>query len=80
MPRFGIFQGEKDDGTVKVRAVDDFSWSCSHGGRKRKRSDIKSNSINGNYEPDVVMKHDHLDDLLASMRYHFSLTQQVQCF
>ena len=27
-PRFGVEQGLKDDGSVKVRAVDNFSWSC----------------------------------------------------
>ena len=78
VPRFGITQGLKQDGTVKVRAVDHFSWSCSSGSKKRKRHDMKSDSVNGHYEPDVEMKHDHLDDLLASVKYHYHATQQVE--
>jgi hypothetical protein len=27
-PRFGVEQGLKEDGSIKVRAVDNFSWSC----------------------------------------------------
>ena len=28
--RFGVVQGTKSDGSVKVRAVDHFSWSCKY--------------------------------------------------
>lgn len=77
MPRFGIDQGEKPDGTKKVRAVDHFSWSRGQKNKKRKKSEIKSDSVNGHYVPDVGMKHDHLDDLVASMKLHYALTSQV---
>ena len=77
VPRFGITQGQRPDGTAKVRAVDNFSWSYSGGKRKRKRCDIKYDSINGHFEPDCLLKHDHLDDLKASMDFHFTLTARV---
>ena len=79
MPRFGIDQGCKPDGTKKVRAVDHFSWSCAKKGGKRKRSEMKADSINGHYEPDTEMKHDHLDDLLESARFHYELLTEVCC-
>ncbi len=78
VPRSGITQGCEPDGTVKLRAVDHFSWSYSHGSRKRKRQDIKSGSVNGHYVPDTVMKHDHLDDLMASMKFHHETTSQAR--
>lgn len=78
VPPFGIAQGHTVNGAVKVRAVDIFSWSCRSGGKKRRRSEMKSSSVNGHYEPDTVMRHDHLDDLLGSMRFHHELSSQVQ--
>lgn len=71
VPRFGITQGEK------VRAVDHFSWSHAPERRKRKRAEIKSRSVNGHFEPDEEMKHDHLDDLVTSMKLHYAMTSQV---
>ena len=71
VPRFGITQGEK------VRAVDHFSWPHAPERRKRKRAEIKSRSVNGHFEPDEEMKHDHLDDLVASMKLHYAMTSQV---
>ena len=71
VPRFGITQGGK------VRAVDHFSWSHAPKCRKRKRAEIKYRSVNGHYEPDEDMKHDHLDDLVASMKLHYAMTSQV---
>ena len=71
VPRFGIIQGTRPDGSIKVRPVDHFSWS--HGPRKRSRAEVKAGSINGHYNMPGSVAHDHLDDLLASMRLHFEL-------
>ncbi len=68
VPRFGVAQGTKPDGTEKIRAVDNFSWSHSMGRRKRKKCDIKSESVNGHFSSDTPIQHDHLDDLMAAMR------------
>ena len=78
MPRFGIEQGTKPDGSTKVRAVDHFSWSHSAGKRKRKRSEIRAGSVNGHYNPDTDLKHDHLDDLAAAMRAHYERLSKVR--
>ena len=75
VPRFGIIQGTRQDGTIKVRPVDHFSWS--HGSRKRSRAEVKADSINGHYNMPGSVAHDHLDDLLASMRLHFELIGDV---
>ena len=40
VPRFGVEQGVKPDGSVKIRAIDHFSWSASDAvtaGMKRTR-------------------------------------------
>ena len=79
-PRFGVEQGVKQDGTKKVRAVDHFSWSRSNGQKKRRRRDVKSESINGHFTPDMAIKHDHLDDLLAAMRLQHDTTGQACTF
>ena len=79
-PRFGVEQGVKQDGTKKVRAVDHFSWSHSNGQKRRKRRDVKSESINGHFTPDMTIKHDHLDDLLAAMRLQHDTTGQACTF
>ena len=76
-PRFGVEQGVRPDGTKKLRAVDHFSWSQSGGQKKRKRREIKWNSINGHFTSDAEVKHDHLDDLLAAMKLQFETTGQV---
>ena len=49
---------------MKIRPVDHFSWS-NVATRSRKR--IKLNSVNGMTEVPEAIKHDHLDDLVASM-------------
>ena len=41
VPRFGVAQGLKPDGSAKIRAVDHFSWSCTSGQKKRKRAEVK---------------------------------------
>ena len=73
VPRFGISQGLRPDGSLKLRAVDHLSWSRRKRGRKRKEA-----SVNGHYQPDVEMKHDHLDDLLVTMRLHKERTSSVR--
>ena len=54
----------REDGKMKIRPVDHFSWS-NVASRSRKR--IKLNSVNGMTEVPEAIKHDHLDDLVASM-------------
>ena len=76
-PRFGVEQGVRPDGTLKLRAVDHFSWSHANGLRKRKRRDVKWASINGHFTPGVELKHDHLDDLLAAMKLQYVSTGQA---
>lgn len=76
-PRFGVEQGVRADGTKKLRAVDHFSWSHAKGQKKRKRREVKFDSINGHFTADVDLKHDHLDDLLAAMKVQFESTGQV---
>ncbi len=62
----------RPDGTKKLRAVDHFSWSHKGKGCKRRRAkaDVKADSVNGHYSMTTEVKHDHLDDLMASMRMH----------
>ena len=76
-PRFGVEQGVRADGSKKLRAVDHFSWSCAKGQKKRKRREVKFDSINGHFTTEVDLKHDHLDDLLAAMKEQFVATGQV---
>ena len=78
VPRFGINQGLKQDGSVKVRAVDHFSWSSPDGRRKRKKGEMMECSVNGRYGLDIDMKHDHLDDLFGSMQIHWQQTCAVK--
>ena len=77
VPRFGVTQGVKDDGTAKVRAVDHFSWSHAGGRKKRKRAEVKSASVNGHYSLSESIKHDHLDDLHAAMKCHHEVLGEV---
>ena len=83
VPRFGVEQGVKADGSMKLRAVDHFSWShCAdvgNHGRKRKRTKkaVKASSVNGHYDMSCNVAHDHLDALLASLRMHKDLIGEV---
>ena len=77
VPRFGVAQGVRENGTVKVRAVDNFSWSCSKGVKRRKRRDVKRDSINGQFGMEHCIRHDHLDMLLVAMRLCVELTGQA---
>ena len=69
VPRFGVVQGMKKDGSVKVRAVDNFSWSAPcPGGERLTRKQSKATSLNGCTHIPEVIKHDHIDDLVAVLR------------
>jgi hypothetical protein len=69
----GADQGLKEDGSVKLRAVDHMSWSHGPSKRKRTKKAVKADSVNGHYTPTVKITHDHLDGLLAAMRMHKQL-------
>ena len=69
VPRFGVEQGLRPDGSVKIRAVDHFSWSHRGAGpARRTRREVKVSSVNGHYTPDMQITHEHLDDLHVVMR------------
>ena len=68
VPRFAVVQGLKPDGSDKVRAIDNMSWSAKHGQRKRSRAEMKAESINGHYTFKSMVEHDHLDQLLDLLR------------
>ena len=79
-PRFGVQQGVREDGTTKVRAVDNMSWCAaadlppsSGGSRKRRREQ----SVNGHTGLPEHISHDHLDQLAAAMRAHRELIGAV---
>ena len=62
-PRFGVEQGVKPDGSVKVRPVDHFSWSATTQSRNKRKRD----SVNGHTQVQEKMHHDHLDDLCPAI-------------
>ena len=69
VPRFGVAQGVKKDGSVKVRAVDNFSWIAPCVGDERlNRKQSKAASLNGCSHIPETIKHDHLDDLVAVLK------------
>ena len=74
-PRFGVEQ-EKEDGSMKVRAIDHLSWSpstrCDESTaecRPTKKA-RKEASVNGYTLPAEKMSHDTLDVLTAAMRQY----------
>ena len=70
-PRFAVVQGEKEDGTPKVRAIDHLSWSAPQDGvpmRERTRKRQKLGSVNGHVSMPEQIQHEHLDDLFAATR------------
>lgn len=73
-PRFGV-EKEKEDGEIKVRAVDHLSWSPGTQGdaempsRPCKRA-RKEASVNGHTVPAEKMRHDTLDSLAVAMRQY----------
>jgi len=78
-PRFGVEQGLKPDGSVKVRAVDNLSWSHVPEGSTRWRSkgQMKTGSINGHCKLEECIKHDHLDDLLRAVALFKELDSSI---
>jgi len=62
-PRFGLVQ-HKTDGSTKIRAIDNFSWSTARGTKRAK----KLQSINGAMDVQSGIKHDCLDKLVACIR------------
>ena len=71
-PRFGVAQA-KEDGSVKVRAVDNLSWGpvveCELTGKQqRSKKARKWQSVNGNTAPAEKMHPDTLDVLAACLR------------
>ena len=54
----------REDGTVKLRAIDNFSWSsCKARSAKRRKID----SVNGHTRMPERIKHDHLDQYKCAM-------------
>ena len=78
-PRFGV-QQEKDDGRVKVRAIDHLSWSPAtaagiHAEQRPSKKARKEGSVNGHTTPSEKMSHDTLDALAAAMRKHMEVME-----
>ena len=63
-PSFGIEQGTRPDGSVKVRPVDHYSWHAGHRRSKRRR---KTASVNGHCLLTEKLTHDHVDDIVDGM-------------
>ena len=63
-PRFGIEQGKRPDGTLKIRSVDHFSWVA---GQRRCKKRRKAASVNGHCVLTEKITHDHVDDIAAGM-------------
>ena len=78
-PRFAAVQN-KPDGSIKVRPIDNFSWSAikptGMGQLERKRK-IKAASLNGHCIPCESIHHDHLDSLLKAMAMGRELSGQT---
>ena len=73
-PRFGVSQ-LKEDGTYKVRAVDNFSWSARVARDKKKRGiDGSVNAFTVAFEK---LTHDSLDVLVAALCEFHSLSDEV---
>ena len=77
VPRFGVVQGTDHTGNLKIRAVDHFSWSSKRGQKRRSKREMKAESVNGHFESDCTVCHDHLDDLLEAMKAHKTLFDEV---
>ena len=59
-PRFSVAQ-EKEDGSLKIKPVDNMSWSDGDGAGDPKEMDLKVGSINGHTFPQEKMRPDTLD-------------------
>ena len=67
-PRFGVEQ-LKPDGSTKLRAADDFSWSAS--------DSRKAHSVNGHTAPAEKLCHDTLDALASAMSLFVSSVGEI---
>ena len=79
-PRFAVDQGVKVDGTRKLRAVDNMSWSAkleSGGHQRMSKKRLRVGSINGHCAAHESVKHDHVDDLAAGMAKFIQCTKQL---
>lgn len=76
-PRFGVDQGLRDDGSQKIRAVDNFSWSVNQEGSFQTKSQKRKSSINGATAMPECMHHDHIDMLALAMKKFRELTSEL---
>ena len=73
-PRFAVDQGVKADGTIKLRMVDNLSWSVPDSSAYSERADGWSKkrrrvaSVNGHTVVSETIKHDHLDELMLAIK------------
>ena len=67
-PRFAVSQ-QREDGSVKLRAIDDFSWG-NHG-------DGLVDSVNGFLVPGEKLKHDTLDAFCGGLRLFVDKVQEI---
>jgi len=79
-PRFGVVK-EKENGEVKIRAVDHLSWSpgtveAGDESRPSKRA-RRDSSVNGYTSPAEKMSHDTVDGLDAVLRHFFEVVGAV---
>ena len=76
-PRFSVEQ-EKEDGSVKVRPIDNFSWCAPEQTYGRQTAAQKrAGSVNGHSTAHEKLQHDHLDKLAAMVRHGLERTGQV---
>ena len=70
VPRFGVEQGLRQDGSLKIRSIDNMSWCLAPDDVKRFLSKKKQKelSINGCTAIPVEIRHDHIDELAIVMR------------
>ena len=69
--RFGVEQGVKPNGEVKIRAVDNMSWGCApEGQRPQKRP---RQSVNGCSGIPERIEHHHVDHLEAAIKLFVQL-------
>ena len=76
-PRFGVEQ-EKQDGSVKVRPIDHFSWSGGHVGCASKLR-RKEESVNGYTFPQEKMRTQTLDFLWIAMTTFVQILGELPC-
>ena len=75
-PRFSVAH-EKEDGSLKIKPVDNISWSDGDGAGKRKRKDLKVGSINGHTLPQENMRLDTLDRFIGLLTLFAAIVTRV---